>query len=37
VKKGRSKSTKTIVKGDVRITPAAVTVEELAEIYRAAL
>jgi alcohol dehydrogenase class IV len=28
---------KTIVKGDVRITPAAVTVEELAEIYRAAL
>lgn len=28
---------KTIVKGDVRITPAKVTVEDLAEIYRSAL
>jgi len=28
---------KTIVKGDVRITPAEVTVEDLAEIYRSAL
>ncbi|MBE0711610.1 MAG: iron-containing alcohol dehydrogenase, partial [Candidatus Aminicenantes bacterium] len=28
---------KTIVKGDVRITPAAVTVEDLTEIYRSAL